>query len=193
ASALHGAAWVDEDEPIELVGRTCRPQPAILVRNERIGEDEITVVCGLPVTTPARTAFDLGRHLDRYEAVARIDALLRATPFPLEDVGMLARRYRGARGIRDLRPVLRLVDRGAASPKESWLRMQLIDAGLPMPVTQIPVLDGYRVVALLDLGWEEFKVAVEYDGDQHRSDRRQYVKDIGRLRKLKNTAGSLSV
>jgi very-short-patch-repair endonuclease len=30
------------------------------------------------------------------------------------------------------------------------------------------------------MGWEEFKVAAEYDGDQHRSDRKQYVKDIRR-------------
>jgi very-short-patch-repair endonuclease len=31
---------------------------------------------------------------------------------------------------------------------------------------------------ILDMGWEEFKVAAEYDGDQHRTDRRQYVKDV---------------
>ena len=29
----------------------------------------------------------------------------------------------------------------------------------------------------LDMGWEEFKVASEYDGDQHRTDRVQYVRD----------------
>jgi len=34
------------------------------------------------------------------------------------------------------------------------------------------------------MGWEDIKVAAEYDGDQHRSDRRQYVKDIGRLEML---------
>jgi very-short-patch-repair endonuclease len=34
------------------------------------------------------------------------------------------------------------------------------------------------------MGWEEFKVAVEYDGDHHRKDRRQYVKDIRRIRML---------
>ena len=42
------------------------------------------------------------------------------------------------------------------------------------------MFDGYRTVAFLDLGWEQFKVAAEYDGDQHRSDRKQYVKDIRR-------------
>lgn len=35
-------------------------------------------------------------------------------------------------------------------------------------------------VAYLDMGWERYMVAVEYDGDHHRSDRQQYVKDIRR-------------
>lgn len=71
------------------------------------------------------------------------------------------------------------MDGGAQSPKETWLRLLVIDAGLPRPVTQIRVTDGY-LVAFLDMGWEGPKVALEYDGDQHRSDRRQYVKDLRR-------------
>ncbi len=138
----------------------------------------------LPVTTVARTAYDLARRLPRGQAVARLDALMHATPFSTEDVLLLTKRYPGARGLRRLRAALPLVDGGAASPKETWLRLLLIDAGLPIPATQIPVVDGYRPVAFLDLGWEQFKVAVEYDGDHHRSDRRQYVKDQRRVRKL---------
>ena len=45
-------------------------------------------------------------------------------------------------------------------------------------------LVGSRPVAFLDMGWPDFKVAVEYDGDHHRKDRRQYVKDIARLQML---------
>lgn len=178
ASALHGAQWIDADTPIELIAPAARPQRGLLVRNERLGEDEITRVAGIPVTTPARTAFDLGRHLQRDEAVARLDALMYATPFEQEDVLGLAKRYPGARGLRRLRVVLPLVDGGAASPKETWLRLLLIDAGFPRPATQIPVVEGWRPVRLLDMGWEDRKVAAEYDGDQHRTNRKQYVKDI---------------
>jgi very-short-patch-repair endonuclease len=39
-------------------------------------------------------------------------------------------------------------------------------------------------IAYLDLGWEDHLVAVEYDGDHHRTDRRQYVKDIRRIEML---------
>jgi hypothetical protein len=178
ASALHGARWIDADASIELIAPTARPQRGLLVRNERLAEDEITRVAGIPVATPARTAFDIGRHKRRDEAVARLDALMYATPFSMEDVLLLAKRYPGARGLRRLRAVLPLVDGGAASPKETWLRLLLIDAGFPRPVTQIPVADGWRPVRVLDMGWEDLKVAAEYDGDQHRTNRKQYVKDI---------------
>jgi hypothetical protein len=165
ASALHGAQWVDADTPVELIAPTARPQRGLLLRNERLAEDEITRVAGIPVTTPARTAFDIGRHLQRDEAVARLDALMYATPFSVEDVLLLAKRYPGARGLLGPRAVLPLVDGGADSPKETWLRLLLIDAGFPRPVTQIPVVDGWRLVRILDMGWEDFKVAAEYDGD----------------------------
>jgi hypothetical protein len=181
ASALHGAQWVDADTAIELISKSARPQRGLIVRNETHSADEVVAIGGLPVTSVARTAFDLGRHLPRRQALARLDALMRATPFSFEDVSVLAKRYRGTRGVRRLGEVLPLVDGGAASPKESWLRLLLIDAGLPKPTTQIPVNDGWRSVGVLDMGWEDYMVAVEYDGDQHRTDRRQFVKDINRL------------
>lgn len=161
-----------------------RPPSGVMTRNETFADDEVTVVRGIRVTTPARTAFDLGRHLPRGQALARMDALMRATPFALERVRMLADRYPGARGLCQLRELLPLVDGGAASLKESWLRLLFIDAGFPVPTTQIPVHINYHLFAMLDLGWEEFRVSAEYDGDQHRTDRREYVRGERRQRKL---------
>ena len=186
ASALHGAQWVDADAPIELITKSARPHSGLVVRNETLSGDEVTTRRRLPVTTLARTAFDLGRHLPRDQALARLDALMRATPFSAEDIRVLVKRYRGARGIRQLKELLPLVNGGAASPRETWLRLLLIDAGLPKPTTQIPVNDGWRMLGVLDMGWEDFMVAAEYDGDQHRTDRRQIVKDIYRLDKFRD-------
>jgi hypothetical protein len=184
ASALHGAQWVDDDQPVELIWNCTRPPRGILTRNEILAADEITEVTALPVTSLARTAFDLGRHLPRSEAIKRMDALMWATPFGVDDVLRLAECHRGVRGVRRLKAALPLVDCGAASPRETWLRLLLVDAGLPRPRTQIPVYDGWRWVRVLDMGWEEVKVAVEYDGDQHRTDRKQYAKDIRSTRTL---------
>ncbi len=184
AAALHGSQWIDDDEPVELIWRNQHPPDGVITRNQRVEPDEVTRVAGLPVTTLARTAYDLARRLPIDEAVARLDALMRATLFCVEDVLVVAKRYPRARGLRGLRAVHALVDPGAASPKETWLRLLLIDAGLPAPETQIPVNENWRTVGVLDMGWRRDQVAVEYDGDQHRTDRRQYAKDQWRLRKL---------
>jgi hypothetical protein len=184
AAALHGSDWIDDDEPIELIWRNPHPPTGIITRNQRIAYDEITRVAGLPVTTPARTAYDLGRLLRYGGAVMRLDALMRATPFSVEDVRRLIKRYPGTRGLRRLRSALPLVDGGAASPKETWLRLLLVNAGLPAPTTQIPIHENWRLVGVLDMGWDRYKVAVEYDGDHHRTNRQQYARDQWRLRKF---------
>jgi hypothetical protein len=185
ASALHGAPWVDPDVPIELVGVKIRPQPGLVPRADRIADDEISRAAGLPVTSRTRTAFDMGRHLERKEALARLDALMWNQEFSRADVRALGDRYPRAAGLRRLLELLPLIDGGAESPPESRVRLWLSDAGFPQPETQIPVLHGSTApVAFLDMGWRDFMVAVEYDGDHHRKDRRQYVKDSARLRML---------
>jgi Protein of unknown function (DUF559) len=186
AAALHGAKWIDADETIELISPNTRPPSGIRCRNDAIPADEIVIVGGMPVTTAARTAFDLGRHtvpIDR--AVARVDALLNATGLSAADVARLTHRHPGSRGLRRLDTVLALVDPGSESPRETSLRLSLVRAGLPAPQTQIEVRDeAGAFVARLDMGWREVKVAVEYDGEQHRTNRAQYVRDVRRLERL---------
>lgn len=182
AAALHNSQWIDHARAVELVHNNRRRPPGIQTHGDRIDQDEIEMVAGMPVTSPARTALDFGCWYPTMTAVAAIDALLRATDIKAADVAMLARKYEGRRGITRARQAVDLSDAGAQSPKESWLRVVLTQAGLPRPQTQIPVDDGLgNVVAYLDMGWADVKVAVEYDGEHHRSDRRQYTRDIRRL------------
>lgn len=181
ASAVHGARWIDPSRPAEIIDTNRRPASGVHVWEERIEPDEIAVVNHMRVTTPARTALDLARRHPRAIAVAAIDALVQATELKMADVEVLADRYRSRHGVRAARAVLELIDGGAQSPKETWLRLLLIDAGFPRPQTQIVVRNEWGwAEAYLDLGWEDIKVAVEYDGDHHRSLRSQYAKDIAR-------------
>jgi hypothetical protein len=182
ASALHGAKWVDDSLPIELVWPNARAPTGMRTYDYRLPTDEFAVFDGMRITTPERTAFDIGRRRGDVEPVARLDALGNATPFHPAGVRGMSRRHRGARGLRRLEAALDLHDPGAESPKETWLRLLLIDAGFPRPQTQIPVpgLSGetrYR----LDMGWEDVMVAVEYDGEHHRVDRPSYKNDIMRM------------
>jgi hypothetical protein len=97
----------------------------------------------------------------------------------------LATDRRGARGIVQLRRVVELMDGGAESPQETRTRLLLIAAGFPRPRTQIVVADeDGSFVARVDMGWDEWKVCVEYDGPQHWEDPRQHAADIDRLAEL---------
>jgi len=185
ASALHGAKWIDPALPAAIIDTNRRPTDGVQVWEQRIDDDEIVVIGDMRVTTPARTALDLARRYPLGDAVAAVDALAHATDLKLADVELLVDRYKGGRGITAARTALALVDGGAQSPKETWLRLLLVSAGIPGPQTQIAVRNEWGwVEAYLDMGWEETKVAVEYDGDQHRSSRAQYVRDIRRLETL---------
>ena len=93
AAALHGSDWIDDDVPMELVWRNPHPPAGIITRNHLIRGDEVTCVARIPATTPARTAYDLGRLPPRNRAVARLDALMRANPFPIEDVRLLTKAH----------------------------------------------------------------------------------------------------
>lgn len=185
AAVLHGSRWIPDGVPVELIHANPRTPPGVLTRRDALLDNEIQVIEGLGVTTPERTAFDIGRRGAIRSAVVRLDALARATGFKVDDVLCVAKEHPRSPGLRRLESALELVDAGAQSPRESYLRLLLIDAGLPRPQTQIPVVgsDGMPT-AYLDLGWEDRMVAVEYDGDHHRADRRQYVKDIRRLEML---------
>ncbi|HET6732291.1 hypothetical protein [Mycobacterium sp.] len=182
ASALHGTKWVDDDSPVELIWRNARAPHGVVTRDEMLFEEEIQRLNGLNVTTPERTAFDLGRRDRVGRAVERLDALARATDFKVSAVEELAGKHRRARGLRQLEKALDLVDAGAESPKETWLRLLMIRAGYPRPRTQIPVVspDGRRRY-YLDMGWEDIKLAVEYEGDHHRVDRDRFAYEIRRL------------
>lgn len=185
AAALHGALWVDRDCPAELAfGRSAGP-PRLVVHQDLVGIGEVTNVGTIPVTSPARTAFDIGRRMRFVQALIHLDSLLRATGLDVAEVIPLLDRHRGARGLVQLRTLLDLADAGAESPPETRTRLTLIQGGLPRPRTQIRVYDEFGfVVARIDMGWDAYKVGVEFDGAQHWTDSRQRTRDIDRTAEL---------
>ncbi len=128
---------------------------------------DITNVYGVQVTTALRTALDLGRLLWRHDALAAIDGFLRiGVPQDLliAEIG----RFRGFRGVRQLRHLAPLGDARSESPGESGLRLYWHDAGLPRPVLQLWILDDAGVpIFRLDIADDDVCYAAEYDGEQH--------------------------
>ena len=179
AAAMLGSKWVPPDAPAELARLRGSAPDGIVLHREQITDRDRFVHNGIRCTLPARTAYDLGRRLPLDTAIIRIDALLNATLATVDDVLDVAERNPGARGIRRLRAALALVDGGAESPRETELRLLLVRAGFPRPVTQIPV--GVRRV---DMGWPDAMVGVEYDGEQHWTNPEIHAGDIERLEYL---------
>jgi hypothetical protein len=194
AAALHGAKWINANLPAVIIDTNARREQQIQIWEDRTESDEVCVIEGMRVTTPERTALDLASRLPLDSAVATIDALVQATHLKLADVDLLVERYRGRRGIKAARLVLDLVDGGAQSPKETWLRLLLIKVGFPRPQTQIAVRNEWGwAEAYLDMGWEDLKVAAEYDGEHHATNRYQYRKDIRRYEKVTHRYGWIVV
>jgi hypothetical protein len=193
ASALWGTRWIEPGLSAELIHANRREPHMLTVHTDRLAEGETQLVDGMLVTTPARTAFDIGRRLDVESGVQRIDALMNATDIKTSDVEAIAARHSGVRGLRQLRETLNLVDGGAESPYESLTRLLLVQAGFPKPQTQIPVLDEYgRLFARIDMGWAEWLVGVDFEGAHHWTDPKQRTWDVERYASCPNWAGSTS-
>jgi hypothetical protein len=145
--------------------------------------DHVTRSGVLPVTTPARTLFDLASTLSLTRLVAAGDAALREGLMTVADAEAL--RVWGARrrGVRRFAAATQLMDGRAESPPESALRVWITLAGLPVFEPNAEVWDSDQLVARVDLLNERFGTALEYEGSYHRS-REQYAHDIWRRSRL---------
>lgn len=124
---------------------------------------------GFPVTSPARTCFDLAARMPLVEAIAAIDMALHGGVISLDSFGEYVARHEGIAGVVKARRVLEHLEPKSESPMESRLRMLLVRAGLPRPEAQVTLRDHWGgFVARVDLYYAEARLAVEYDGGQHR-------------------------
>lgn len=93
AAAWHGSLWIDDRLPAELIQPSQHKTKGIVLHSEQLDDDEVVCLRGLRVTSPARTAYDLGRRAGLTLAVVRLDALMRATSVTADDVRVLAERH----------------------------------------------------------------------------------------------------
>lgn len=140
-------------------------------RRRQLLDRDIMELHGVRVTTPLRTGLDLGRRLWRFDALAAIDGVLR---LGVDHDVFLAEgeRFRGHRGVRQLRALSPLGDPRAESPGESALRLHWLDACLPKPEPQHAIVDDRgRELYRLDVPLPAVRYAAEYDGVEfHSSD-----------------------
>lgn len=145
---------------------------------------DVIDIGGVAVTTPLRTAMDLGCKLKRREAYAAMNDLARLHGLNRADFRRELVRYRRRRGVIQMRELTQLVDPRIESPRESWVRLAIHDAALPEPTPQLVVhLDGREF--RIDFAYPGARIAVEYDGEQHHSDGAAIIDDDRRREQLR--------
>ena len=183
-----GIPLVDPDDPVEVIvppGSTVRNRSEIRVRRDVLLPGEVMRGALGPMTTPARTAFDVARMGPPLQTVPLLDALVRRTNVRPEQVLAVAAAHPRARWLSRVAPALDLVDPGAESVRESELRVLIALGGLPRPKTQHRIFtpEG-RFVARVDLAWLLLRIACEYDGAYH-DDPAQIRHDRARLNAIR--------
>lgn len=139
--------------------------------------DDVMELGGLRVTTPIRTAWDLGRNRWSERSLAALDQMLRLGVFTKEELVAGVERFRGARWVRVLRVMVPIADGRAESPPESILRLRWIEVLMFAPTPQVEVWDGEVFLARLDLANEEWLFGAEYDGIEWHSSPEQQAHD----------------
>ena len=141
------------------------------------------MVSGVPVTTAERAWCDLAAILSLPDLVAAGDYLLcwEHPKTTLERLVDAVAQYPSRRGRSKLALALALLSPRSRSRPESILRVTLAGSPLPNPVPNFAVfLDLSRRNIEIDLAFPKYKVGLEYQGDHHRENRRQWRRDIRR-------------
>lgn len=188
AAWIHGVdtrryGELDVLPPLEscvLSGHHPTDRPEIIGRTRDLLPGDWTEIGDVRVTTPVRTALDLGCRLPRRRALAAIDALMREHGFTRSDLQRELPRFRRRRGVIQLRQLVSIADGRAESQRESWVRLVIRDHGLPAPEPQFwVVVDGVPTYRL-DLAYPHLRVAIEYDGEDFHTSADDRARDRAR-------------
>ncbi len=183
---------LERDRRLHVVvpGRGLRRPRADLVTHVCMQhQPEIAVVGGLRVTSAAQTWLQLSSQLVLDDLVVLGDAMLRRQA-PVTTREALVARIEAThkmRGLATCRTALELLCPGTDSSMETRTRLLLVAAGLPSPQVNQPVVaaDG-AFLALPDMQYRDLKIAIEYDGDVHRTDPATWRRDVERRQRLED-------
>lgn len=193
----YGAGEVEAGPPVE----SCVRPLASTSRRARVSDhqrdltpEDVMELSGIRLTTPLRTALDLGCHLRRREAYAAMCELARLHDLTTARLDSHLDRFARRRGVVQLRELTPLVDPRFESPREAWTFLAIHDAGLPHPEPQVWIdVDGEPTFRL-DFGYRLARVGIEYNGRAgHESTPEQAAHDAWRLQWLRDHGWTMIV
>lgn len=149
-------------------------------KRDLLAGEIITLPSGVRVTTPLRTACDLACLHGRYRALAVLDEFRRRHGLSIADLTAMLPRFRGRRGVIQLRELIPLSTDRADSQPESWTRLMIRDEGLPVPEPQVEVVLPDWGLVRLENAYPHLRIAVEYDGEAHHTSEEDRERDGAR-------------
>lgn len=176
-------------DPIEIAiprGRRRPAAPGIAREARDLRRSDVRFVGAIPVTSPARTLFDLARCGDIDTAEEALDDGLRRGLVTLPQLEATARRQHGRPGVKALLALIQERTGFGVVPQtlfESRLLRAIRRAGLPLPVPQYEIWEAGRLIAIPDFAYPELKIAIEADGRRWHSGKR-WSRDLARRNAL---------
>ena len=173
AAAWYDAPFATPTEPVLVVVPDAAwrgPRGIRVHRTEVTAAEAITLDDSegvVRLTTPLRTAWEIGTQEPLPTAVALLDAMVRAGHLDGESLARLVEGSRGRWGARRLGKAVPVIDGRSESRPESLVRVACIRAGLPTPVPQFVVMADGQFLGRVDLVWPEARLIVEYEGAHH--------------------------
>ena len=157
----------------------------IVIHRVELEEIDITAVQGIPVTTVARTLFDLGATHSLKEVESALEAALRKGLVSLPRLRWQVDRSAGCgrRGSSTLRRLLEERTRGYI-PSESELELRLFrilkQARLPLPTRQNVIKHQGRFIARVDYAYPSRQLVIEVHGWKHHGAKGRWQADLAR-------------
>ncbi|TWG94713.1 hypothetical protein L615_005400000100 [Nocardioides sp. J9] len=181
-------------ESCALRGRTRTRRPEVDGRSRDLAPEDVMTVAGVPVTTPLRTALDLGCHLHQRDAFAAMCLLARRHGLTTRDLQRELPRYRRRRGVVQLRMLVPWVDPRVESHREAWVLLEVVGRGMRKPELQHWIEVEGKPTFRLDFAWPDARVCLEYDGyDAHLRTPEQRQYDEERRRWLRENGWTVIV
>jgi len=176
---------------VTVAGDSCRPRGVGVVGHQRDlsepawGTAHLRVSSGehvpLRVATAGACLVTVASQVGLPDLVALTDAArLVADARATADIDRMLRHSSRRAGCAALRRALALSEPGVRSRAETHLRLTLARAGLPQAVVAPPTATPLGELHP-DLAWPDFGVLVEYEGEGHRTNPRQFAADLGRF------------
>jgi very-short-patch-repair endonuclease len=172
-----GALWgilSPRSGPVHVTARQGRGRRGITLHHSRLAEEDRTKVDEIPVTSVARTLFDLSEELDERGLEKAFEEADRLHLLQLRKLEAVCERSQGRRGLGPTRRMIQLARAPAMvrSPLEERFLEFCHRNRLPPPVTNVTVLD-HEVDAL----WPSRRVVVELDGFEFHGHRAAFERD----------------